>query len=298
MRVKYVAQLGIGVVAICALTAADSAYEPVNTAEVGRLRAHFATVLGELRGAEVSHLSASRRSARSMLIDRLEEYAAAGRFPHNHVEPGQFVPVFRDDHRTLCAMGYLIASTGRTDIVEDVVRNNNLAYIPHLAGDARLLRWLDSTGLTVAEAARIQPAYDGGICICPGGSVIAETRRTSAAYFVGSGAAMAVNAFSVIVNIAPRDASASRIKRNAMLGMVTGAGQLVLGAFALDEGRAGKTVGVANLAVGAAGLTSAIWRSRHIPQQPEPKIAARTVSIQPFVAPRSAGVVVEVGNWE
>src|SRR5687768_13312455 len=82
--------------------------ESADAFEVARLRAHFAVVLGELRSAPVAHLSPSQIAARTELISRLERYAAAGRFPHNHVVPAKRVPVFRDEHRTLCAMGYLI----------------------------------------------------------------------------------------------------------------------------------------------------------------------------------------------
>jgi hypothetical protein len=279
------------VAATAALTAANSS-EPVDGREISRLRTHFAIVLGELRAVDVSRLTPSQLSARSVLITRLEEYAAAGRFPHNHVVD-RFVPVFRDEHQTLCAMGYLIASTGRTDIVDDVARTNNLAFLPELAGDSRLQAWLDSTGFTVAEAARIQPMYGPGGCCSfpppPPQPTKAPERTTSDAYFVGSGAAMVINAWSLMVNAAPRDISARKVRHNATVGIVTGASQFVLGVFAVDAHDAGKPIGIANMTVGAAGLTAAIWRARHVP---EPKIAARTVSLQPIVGAKSAGLLV------
>lgn len=294
MRVaaKKCLAVGIFLAATTVLTGADTRSEAVNAHEVARLRSHFATVLRELRSAEISQLSAPQRSARAVLIARLEGYAAAGRFPHNHVAPGRFVPVFRDEHHTLCAMGYLIASTGRTDIVDDVVRNNNLALVPQLAGDVRLQAWLDSTGITLGEAARIQPMYGPGGCCTIGPNPQPATEAepsASAAYFFGSGAAMVLNARSLMLNLAARDASARTIRRNARLGIVAGASQLVMGAFALDSRGAGKTIGIANVAVGAAGLTVATWRSRHLP---EPKIASRTVSIQPVIGTNGGGFVV------
>src|SRR6185503_9137835 len=41
-----------------------------------------------------------------------------------------------------------------------VARTRNNAFIAELADDAELRRWLDSAGLSVAEAGRIQPSYD------------------------------------------------------------------------------------------------------------------------------------------
>src|SRR5207248_11109463 len=43
-------------------------------------------------------------------------------------------------------------------------------FSPVLSAGKPLHAWLDSTGLTVAEAARIQPQY-GGTCLCPSGDV-------------------------------------------------------------------------------------------------------------------------------
>jgi hypothetical protein len=265
--------------------------ESADVREIARLRQHFAIVLGELRSADVARLSVSQHAARATLIARLERYAAAGRFPHNHLVPGQRVPVFRDEHGTMCAMGYLIASTGHTDIVNDVARHNNLAYIPELAGDARLRAWLDSTGLTVAEAARIQPAYGGGICLCP--SPAPATRgvtQASRVYFAASAFATVLSGASLVYNLAPRDASAQRMRGNAALGFVAGAAQVVLGAFAIDQRGTDGVVGGANMLVGATSVAGAVWRLRHLPQ---PSVATRAVSVAPLViGKQGAGLVV------
>jgi hypothetical protein len=283
------------VAAVFALTAAGSrsAKEGIDAREGSRLRAHFDSVLHELRSADVSRLSSSQRTSRATLIARLEGYAAAGSFPHNHVVADQYVPVFRDEHGTMCAMAFLIASTGRTDIVDDVAREKNLAYIPQLAGDARLIAWLDSTGLTVDEAARIQPMYGpDGPCACrvDPPSQERQVASASAEYFVMSGVALGVNALLSVRNMAPVDVSMQRARRNAALGFVAGASQVVLGAFALDQRGGNLATGVANVAIGLTSITASAWRMNHLPSA---NIAARAVSLQPFVAPdRQAGLML------
>jgi hypothetical protein len=272
-----------GVLSLAAATVPGP--ESADSREVTRLRHHFATVLSELRVADVGHLSASQRAARTTLIGRLEEYAAVGRFPHNHVAPGRRVPVFRDEHGTMCAMAYLIASTGRSDIVNDVARHNNLAYIPELAGDARLRAWLDSTGLSVAEAARIQPSYDGGICLCPSPiPATTEVNQTSGAYFTASAFATVLSGVSLVRNLAPRDVSEKRIRGNAALGFVVGAAQVVLGGFAIDRRGTGGVVGAANMVIGASSIAGGVWRAQHLP---------KTISIAPVTdGRRSVGLVI------
>lgn len=124
-----------------------------------RLRAHFDSVLLELAARDVAHLTASQRAARSELTAWLTEYRDAGRFPVNDRYRDSLTPIFRDARGVTCAMAYLIERSGRRDIVDRVERAKNLAYISELASDSGLVAWLDSVGLSVEEASRIQPQY-------------------------------------------------------------------------------------------------------------------------------------------
>jgi hypothetical protein len=90
----------------------------------------------------------------------LDEYRAAGVFPHNHVRAGQRVPVFVDPQGTPCAVGYLMLRAGREDLVESIVRAHNLVRVRALGDDPRVAAWLETQGITLTEAALIQPAYD------------------------------------------------------------------------------------------------------------------------------------------
>jgi hypothetical protein len=128
--------------------------------EVSRLRRHFATVLDELAAADVSHLTPPQRAARARAVARLRRYRDRGVFPHNHDRAAR-TPFFVDEHGTRCAMAYLIEEAGGGTLVASIAAARNNAYIPELTGDAALVAWLDANGLTAAEAARIQPAYDG-----------------------------------------------------------------------------------------------------------------------------------------
>lgn len=160
MRIRFVlwgaVVLLLGVpAALCAATPTDHE----NPAEIARIQQHLAVVESELLARDVSQLTAPQRANRATHVRRLREYRERGRFPHNHDFPGRREPYFVDAHGTLCAMAYLIAEAGRGDMVERIAGARNNARVPELADDAELVAWLDSAGISVHEAARIQPAY-------------------------------------------------------------------------------------------------------------------------------------------
>ena len=127
--------------------------------ERDRVARHLDRVARDLRTHTPAALSAAQRRARAQTLDWLDEYRAQGRFPHNHVRPGERVPVFVDPHGTPCAVGYLLLRSGEHALVEEIVRTDNLVRVAELAEDSRLREWLRSHGLTLEEAARIQPTY-------------------------------------------------------------------------------------------------------------------------------------------
>src|SRR6266705_6614732 len=90
-------------------------------------------------------------------------------FPQNTDFPGQRVPYFIDRYGTRCAMAYLIEQSGEGDLVTRVAATHNNARIPELRTDPDLGAWLWRNGITLEEAARIQPAYGccpvGAFCI-------------------------------------------------------------------------------------------------------------------------------------
>jgi hypothetical protein len=148
--------------AVLTLAAACSRAEPGpmprSDAEVARVQRHLARVEAAMRAADGSHLDAGQRAARLVHLERLRRYREAGRFPHNHV-PGPRRPVFIDSHGTRCAMAHLIESSGGGELVARIARERNGAYVRELAGEPELVDWLDESGISLAEAAAIQPTY-------------------------------------------------------------------------------------------------------------------------------------------
>lgn len=130
-------------------------------------RAEDRRIAAHLRGAEAqliarsdahAHLPPAVRRVRAWLIGELRRYRLAGRFPRNYSHDSR-TPVFIDEHGTRCAMAHLLELVGAHELVQRVARTANTARIVDLARDPELLRWLAAMGLTVAEAARIQPTY-------------------------------------------------------------------------------------------------------------------------------------------
>ena len=221
--------------------------EPVYStrmAEVVRLRSHFDSVDIELKSRDVSGLTESQRARRARLTSWLRDYRNTGVFPKND-KFDYAVPFFRDTDGTLCAMAYLIERSGRKDIVDKVARTRNNAYIRELVDDPALVAWLDSSGLSAAEAGRIQPSYNGG------GGVFDDTRDN----VDGDFALEALGLGSVSLATAALNVARPSYMSGA-LGVVFGAASIIVAADHM--GRMDQTRGTDRLAnaTGALGAVS------------------------------------------
>jgi hypothetical protein len=228
--------------------------------EVARLRAHFDSVDAELRLPTELPLTPAQRLGRTTLIGWLREYREAGSFPRNDRFPERAMPFFRDSRGVLCAMAYLIDRSGRRDLVDRVAATRNNAFIPELAGDPELRTWLDSVGLSVAEAARIppgEPAEQG---------VSASYALTSILVSGASLTTLGLNA------IAPSRAT-------GWAGIIAGTAGLIAGAVKLDEAGATDDVASANVIAGSGALMFGLYRLL------TPRPSSPTVSISPVVMP-------------
>ena len=215
-------------------------------AEVLRLERHFDSVDVELRSRDVSQFTASQKANRATLIGWLRDYRNGGRFPQNDrfEKP---TPYFRDRNGVLCAMAYLIDRSGRGDFVDKVAATRNNAYIRELADDPALITWLDTWGLSVAEAARIQPEY-GGFPDDPVEDDNVDDDVALAAIGLSS-VSLASAAFNV----------ARPSYFSGFVGIVAGVGSIIAGANWLDENEGTKSVGTATVAIGAASLGAGIY---------------------------------------
>jgi hypothetical protein len=108
-----------------------------------------------------------RRTVRALLLDELARYRRRGRFPKNR-DFAERTPYFIDRAGTRCAMAHLLEVGGERELVQKIAREQNNARVRELAGEPRLLAWLDAAGLTVEEAAEIQPSYCAAAkdCVC------------------------------------------------------------------------------------------------------------------------------------
>jgi hypothetical protein len=248
-------------------------------AEKARIQRHLARIEAELLAADVSALTPSQRRARQERIGRLREYRLAGRFPHNHQFPGRRVPYFTDQHGTLCAMAYLIATSGGRDIVSQVTGTANNATVTALAGNAALgpalATWLEANGLTVEEAQRIQPAYEE----------YPIPTRISAGYATASGATGALSIATAIANFS--SPGHGRKVWIPLAGLATGSAEVILGLTKLDRTTPAKTLSVINLIVGVTSIAASV--SALVPSGEERSANAHTSSTGIAIAPM-AGV--------
>jgi hypothetical protein len=225
------------------------------TVEVARIRSHFDSVLTELRTANVKTLDLSQRTNRATLISTLEAYRDRGLFPRNYDFPGQAVSYFVDRNTgVLCAVGHLLETTGRRDIVDRVAAANNNVLVPQLANDAELASWLNEQGITLKEAARIQPQYN-----YPENPTL--TKR-DASYDIGSAIAFTAAGGLATWNLMGNRRGRSRAVTFA--GLAVGLAASGYGATMFNEANADNGLGALATVAGAAStwLASRSFRQR------------------------------------
>jgi hypothetical protein len=137
--------------------------------EVERVARHIARAERLAATRDVSKLTHVQRLVRQLLLRLLAAYRAEGRFPINR-DFAAMTPYFVDASGTRCAMAYLLEHGGEAELVAKIARERNHAYVRELADEPRLLAWLEAAGLTVEEAAAIQPSYCSVLadCFCGG----------------------------------------------------------------------------------------------------------------------------------
>ena len=218
--------------------------------EVERLQEHFRTVERELLTGDVSHLTPAQRTARSHHIEVLHAYAESGVFPKNTNHPGRRVPYFEDRYGTLCAVGYLIAESGRSDIVDAVANMMNNATVLEIAAQHQLgpvlADWLREAGLTLDEAQRIQPAY----------AFVPSEDEITSVYAVGSVLIDGVAVVSAVLNIADQP-NGSRLL--GAVGVGSGLTGMALGITKFDNSGEAQTLGFINFVVGAASTVMGVF---------------------------------------
>lgn len=122
------------------------------------IQAHLSGVLSILRAAPVDQLSDVQRVSRAHMIELLDGYRIAGKFPLNYYR-GERIPVFIDEHGTHCAVGYLLMMTGHDDVAQRISKNDNYVWVKDLH-DPAVPGWQEASGLSFEELALIQGAYD------------------------------------------------------------------------------------------------------------------------------------------
>ncbi len=247
--------------------------ETFAAAERARLRAHFFSVEQELRAQDLAGLTVSQRAARAQLLDNLHRYALRGIFPRNTDFPGRTMPTFIDYWGKRCGVAYLMEQTGNEDMVLRIAATRNNAYVPELKDDPEVRQWLTANGVTLDEAARIQPDYrcgtiHGGPC------------QASAGYKVSTGFVVAGNVTAFTLDALP--AHRSEIKDLAAVG--TGVLGVLAGVQNLGSSGSRRALGLLNTGVGGASLTLGLIRVNSHPQT----AASSRLRFAPWVGPRGA----------
>lgn len=163
LRQSVVLVSTMSLVAVTMLADRDRARETSSDAEKNAVvHAHFDSVLAELQAHDVAELPRNQQVRRTALIGALRAYNTRGQYPKNYDFPDEPTPYFVDRKTGVrCAVAHLLESTGRHDIVQRVAASNINVRVMELAGDTAFISWVEQQGITLAEAARIQPKYEG-----------------------------------------------------------------------------------------------------------------------------------------
>jgi len=193
---------------------------PTNeTDESSRLHTHLKYVENLLRSKDISSLTKEQTVNRLKMLDLLNDYWTAGAFPKNYDYPDQRIPCFIDKDGNICAVGYLIEQTAGRQVAEEI--NSKFKYEYLLAmNDQKIDNWVQESGLTKEECAMIQPTYGPA----PTDNYISPAYGVSSSLIGGLNLSMnTINGIQI--------SKGAKNKTVPILGLITGAGQITLGAL-------------------------------------------------------------------
>ncbi|MCE7063291.1 hypothetical protein [Dyadobacter sp. CY343] len=239
-----------------------------------RIRTHLQYVERLLRNRDVSFLPKKLREKRTELLDLLQTYSAAGKYPKNYDHANERKPCFIDRDGNICAVGYLIEKTAGREMAEAINADYQYEALMNLKNQ-EIDRWVAASGLTKEECAMIQPTY-GPIIPRPSVPASDYRYRMKSGYVISSGLLIGTNVavnFMNEINIA----AGSTNKVVPVVGLITGAGQIVLGAVGYHpENSRGtdfnysdqRTLSIVNIGLGAASMVfsarNLVWQQKMV----------------------------------
>jgi len=228
-----------------------------------RIATHLAYVENLLRQKELSHLPAALKEKRNHALNLLHQYTVNGVFPENVDFPGERKPCFIDQNGRICAVGFLLEQTVSREEAERI--NEKYQYEELLAmNDPSLDEWVASNGLTKEECAMIQPTYGDPI-----GNPSYTANKITPAYGVSSSIAGGISlSLNTINSIQISRGGAG--KTVPLLGLITGAGQIVLGLTNMPKDQTNgfgavytnesqKTLSFINIGLGTTSIILSTW---------------------------------------
>lgn len=193
---------------------------PTNeTDESSRLQTHLKYVENLLRSKDISSLTKEQTVNRLKMLDLLNDYWTAGAFPKNYDYPDQRIPCFIDKDGNICAVGYLIEQTAGRQVAEEINSKFKYEYLLTM-NDQKIDNWVQESGLTKEECAMIQPTYGPA----PTDNYISPAYGVSSSLIGGLNLSMnTINGIQI--------SKGAKNKTVPILGLITGAGQITLGAL-------------------------------------------------------------------
>lgn len=226
------------------------------TDEDMRIKTHLEYVENLLRQKDCSNLTPEHQDKRKKLLDLLHDYWIAGIFPRNYDYKDKRVPCFIDKDGRICAVGFLVEQTAGRQIAEAI--NDNHKYDKLLAMKNKSVdSWVATSGLTKEECAMIQPEYGGYInntnynYISPGYGISSS---------VLGGVSLSVNAINTI-----QIGKGAKSKTVPIIGLLTGAGQIALGALNFPDNlgtatnESQKVLSMINIGLGTSSIILSTW---------------------------------------
>ncbi len=248
-----------------------------------RIKTHLEYVENILRQKDVSHLTTKQQHKRTHLLNLLHKYWTNGIFPRNYDREDERAPCFIDKDKKICAVGYLVEQTAGRAVAEQI--NSKHQYDEIYEMDDNIVdAWIANSGLTKEECAMIQPNY------------VKDVDYISPAYGISSAV---IGGFNVSLNIVNgvRVANKTSDKKTPMVGLIAGAGQVILGSLMYPRGNGGfgifyNNIGERNLSITNIGIgtTTMIIGAWGILTHQKPKEKLTTWNIYSFPAGNSVGM--------